>query len=176
MAFCKNCGSPVDGQFCAKCGTPAGAAPAAQAAAPAPPPPAQPYPPAAAASAPQPAAAAGGMTDNLAGLLCYVLGFITGVLFLVLEPYNRNKFIRFHAFQSLFFNLAWIALWIVLSIIGGILMAALPFSMWWLWSIVNLVIWLGFLASWIFLMVKAYQGQRFKLPVIGDLAEKQAGV
>lgn len=172
MAFCKNCGAPVEGQFCAKCGTPA-AAPAAGAA-PAPPP-AQPYAQAAATPAAQPTPAAGGLTDNLAGLLCYVLGFITGVLFLVLEPYNRNKFIRFHAFQSLFLSLAWIAAWIVLSIIGGILMAALPFSMWWLWSIVNMVIVLAFLAVWVFLMIKAYQGQRFKLPVIGDLAEKQAG-
>lgn len=139
------------------------------------PPQSQPYAPASApvASAP-PGAAAAGMTDNLAGLLCYVLGFITGVLFLVLEPYNRNRFIRFHAFQSIFFNVAMIAFWIVFSIIGGILLAALPFSMWWLWHMVGLVVWLAFMAIWVLLLVKAYQGQRWKLPVIGDLAEKQA--
>lgn len=170
MPFCKNCGSAVDGQFCSKCGTPM--APAAGPAS-SPPPPAQSY---GQASSPavQPAPVAAGMTDNLAGLLCYVLGFITGVLFLVLEPYNRNKFIRFHAFQSIFFNVAIIAFWIVFSIVGGIMLAALPFGMWWLWHMVGLLVWLAFLAIWVFLLIKAYQGERWKLPVIGDMAEKQA--
>ncbi len=171
MAFCKNCGSAVEGQFCAKCGTPIGA-PAAQGAATAAPPPAQPY---AQPGAPaQPVAAAGGMTDNVAGLLCYVLGLITGVLFLVIEPYKNNPFVRFHAFQSIFFNLFAIALSIVLSIVSGIIFAALPFSIWGLWSMLTMLVWLAIFAVWVLLLIKAYQGQRYKLPVIGDLAEKQA--
>ncbi len=58
------------------------------------------------------------MTDNMAAALCYALGFITGILFLVLAPYNQNREIRFHAFQSIFLNIAWfVALWIIVSII-----------------------------------------------------------
>lgn len=167
MAFCRNCGSQVDGQFCAKCGTPI-AAPAGAAAPPPPPQYAQPN-----AAAPQPAATAGGMTDNVAGLLCYVLGLLTGVLFLVLEPYNKNKFVRFHAFQSIFFNLAWIALWIVISIVG-VLLVAVTHLFWFLISLLHLVMWLAGLVIWILLLMKAYQGQKWHLPIIGPLAEKQA--
>jgi uncharacterized membrane protein len=175
MAFCKNCGSAVEGQFCAKCGTPV-AAPAGPAyTAPPPPPPSQPYAQAGpGVPPPAPAAAGAGMADNVAGLLCYIFGLVSGVLFLVIEPYNKNKFVRFHAFQSIFLNVAVIALSIVFGIFSGIMLAALPWSVWWLWHLVTTVVWLAFLALWVVMMVKAYQGQRFKLPIIGDLAEKQA--
>lgn len=167
MPFCRNCGSPVEGQFCGKCGTPlAASAPGASA-----PPPAQPQ------AYSQPAAAqpaATGMADNVASMLCYILGFITGILFLVLAPYNQNKAIRFHAFQSIFFNVAWIAVSIIASIVGAILIAALPFGMGLLWSLVHLLIWIGGLILWIMLMVKAYSGQKWVLPIIGPIAEKQA--
>jgi uncharacterized membrane protein len=134
---------------------------------------AQPYAQASAPAAPaQSGTAAAGLTDNLAGLLCYVFGFITGILFLVLEPYNRNKFIRFHAFQAIFFNIAIIAVMIALSIVG-VALHMIP-MMWALMGLLHLVAWLGSLAVWIFLMIKAYQGQCWKLPVVGDLAEKQA--
>jgi uncharacterized membrane protein len=196
MPFCRNCGSPVEGQFCPKCGTAIAAPAGPPAAAPPPPPPppqaqpAQPYaqqgyapPPPPPQQpygqpgygAPPPAPAAGGMSDNVAGLLCYILGLLTGILFLVIEPYNRNKFVRFHAFQSIFLNVAWIALWIVVSILSSIL-----FSVMHLWllgalfSLLYLVMGLGFFVLWIFLMIKAYQGQKFVLPIIGPLAEKQA--
>ncbi len=169
MPFCRNCGSPVDGQFCAKCGTPlAASAPGASA----PPPPAQPQAQAYAPPAAQPAAT--GMADNVASTLCYVLGLITGILFLVLAPYNQNKTIRFHAFQSIFFNVAWIAIFIVSSIIGSILMAALPFFLSMLWGLVNLLIWIAGLIVWIMLMVKAYSGQKWVLPIVGPIADKQA--
>ena len=52
------------------------------------------------------------MSSNVAGLLCYILGFITGIIFLVIEPYKNDKFVRFHAFQSIFFNVALIVFWI----------------------------------------------------------------
>jgi len=155
MAFCSNCGTAVgDGvRFCPKCGREVGgtASTAAPASAP--------------ASAPAPASgagtAAGGLTSNVAGLLCYVLGFITGILFLVLEPFNKDPFVRFHAFQSIFFNIAWI----VLSVASGII----PFVGW----LLSIFIWLGGLALWVVLMVQAYQNKKWKLPVIGDIAEKQ---
>src|SRR5438067_9979795 len=102
MAFCANCGTQVEGQFCATCGRPVGASPA------------QPqFTPAAATPA------AAGMTDNVAGLLCYILGFVTGIIFLVLAPYNQNKFIRFHAYQSIFLSVAWVAVVIVERIVSA---------------------------------------------------------
>src|ERR1700691_2864035 len=111
MAFCANCGAAVDGRFCQQCGTPAavpGAGPAPAAGVD--PPGAQPLP--------LQVATPVTMNDNLAGALCYLLGFITGILFLVLAPYNQNRLIRFHAFQSIFLNIAWFAAYIVVSIIS----------------------------------------------------------
>lgn len=168
MPFCKNCGSPVEGQFCPKCGTPMAAGPAGGSA----PPPTYQQP--GAAPPPQPVAAAGGMTDNVASLLCYILGLITGILFLVLAPYNQNKTIRFHAFQSIFFNVGMIVLMIVLSIVSMILSAIVPLLGGILMLLVSLVVWLGSFIVWIMLMVKAYQNQKWVLPIIGPLAEKQA--
>src|SRR5688572_12234664 len=165
--FCPNCGASVQGRFCAKCGTsmdaaatPGGAAaPGAQAYGTGSVPGAQPY----AASAPT----AGAMSPNVAGALAYLLTLITGILFLVLAPYNENKFVRFHAFQSIFLFAAWIVIWIV----EMVMFTVLP---WALISLISMLVSLAFLGVWIFMLVKAYQGERFKLPVIGDLAEKQA--
>jgi uncharacterized membrane protein len=112
--------------------------------------------------------AASGLTDNVAGALAYVT-IIPAIVFLVLEPYNRKRFIRFHSFQCLFFHVAWVALWIALSIVAHI-----PFLGWatvLIWPLVSLV---GFVI-WLVLVLKAYQGQMFKLPFIGDIAEQQAG-
>jgi uncharacterized membrane protein len=176
MAFCRNCGTPVEGQFCAKCGTPAAAAPVAdpaQASGQAYAPPAgQPYAPPAA----QPAPAAAGLENNVAAALCYLVTVVTGILFLVLAPYNQNKTIRFHAFQSIFFFVACVAISIVFAIFGIVLgtMGLLGFGLLGLWSLLHMVIWLGLFIVWIMLMVKAYQNQKWVLPIIGPLAEKQA--
>ena len=123
------------------------------------------------AAAPSGAAAqssTGGLTDNVAGMLAYIT-IIPAIIFLVVEPYNKSRFIRFHSFQSIFFTLAWIVLSIGLNII-----AAIPVLGW-----MTLLVWplvgLAGLAIWVVLLLKANQGQMFKLPVIGDLAEKQAG-
>jgi uncharacterized membrane protein len=131
-----------------------------------------------------PASAAGsGMTSNVAGLLAYVLGFITGIVFLVLEPYNKDKFVRFHAFQSIFFNVVMIGFWIVWTILTMIMWAIgfriLGYTIGGLISTVmslgSLVVSLAFLITWVFLMFKAYNNQRFELPLIGKLAARQAG-
>jgi uncharacterized membrane protein len=114
------------------------------------------------------------MTDNVAGALCYLLGLITGILFLALAPYNQSKFVRFHAFQSIFFNVFWIALWIVEMILSAILHTILPFGAGLLFALLGLVIWLGGLLIWIFLLYKAYSNEKYMLPVIGALADKQA--
>jgi uncharacterized membrane protein len=163
MAFCANCGAEVQGRYCAKCGTPLNVTGSEGTGASAGPPPgAQPYT--------QPSAQAGGLTDNVAGALCYAVGLFTGILFLVLAPYSQNKFVRFHAFQSIFLHLAWIVFWMADTIITMML----PFSMMIINSLLWMVIFLGGLAVWVFCIVKAYNNERFKLPIIGDLAEKQA--
>jgi len=146
VAFCPNCGSqlPAGAATCPNC---AGGSPSA--------------------GSPSPSAGASGLTDNVAGMLAYVT-IIPAIIFLVLEPYNRNRFIRFHSFQCIFATVAWTVLWIALGIIGQI--PVLGWATLLLWPIIGL----GGLIVWILLLLKAYQGQKFKLPVIGDLSEKQA--
>ena len=110
---------------------------------------------------------AGGLADNLAGLLAYVT-IIPAIIFLVIEPYNRNRFVRFHSFQSIFFYVAWTAFWVALTFVG-----AIPL-MGWATLLLSPLLGLCGLILWILMAVKAYGGQMWKLPVIGDIAEKQA--
>uniref|UniRef100_A0A372ISK4 DUF4870 domain-containing protein n=1 Tax=Paracidobacterium acidisoli TaxID=2303751 RepID=A0A372ISK4_9BACT len=125
---------------------------------------------------PAPAATASGLSDNGAGALSYLLGLITGILFLVLDPYKNSRFVRFHAFQSIFFNIAWICFWIGWSVIGFILTAITKGLFAFILLPVNLLIGLGGLVLWIWLMFSASQGKTPRLPVIGNLAAKQAGL
>ena len=101
-----------------------------------------------------------GMQPNLAVLLCYFFGFITGLVFYFVE--KKNKFVRFHAMQSIVvfgsFFVANLVL-LVLPVLGVIIGALL--------SLLSLVL-------WILLMIKAYQGEMFKLPIAGDIAEKNS--
>ncbi len=169
MPFCGNCGAEVTGGFCAKCGTPV-AAQAAPGQAPG-------GGPTFTAGPTGGAPSAAGLQDNVAGALCYALGLITGIVFLVLAPYNQNRTIRFHAFQSIFFNVAWIILHygfaIVIGAMGYHLLGAL-FAI--LSSLVWLVIGLGGFLLWLLLMYKAYNNTPLVLPIIGPIAQKQAGV
>jgi len=112
------------------------------------------------------------MAENVASALCYALGLITGVLFLVLEPYNKNRNVRFHAFQSIFMNLAVIAGWIVLGIIAGILRSITGLKFF--YSSIFLLYYLACLCLWVYLLLSAYQGKRVLLPIIGNLAQQQA--
>ena len=107
------------------------------------------------------------MADNVASFLCYVVGFITGIIFLVMEPYNRNPLVRFHAFQSIFLSVAAIAI----RIVSGVVLGMLSFS---LWIMMSMLISLAFFGIWIYMMVMAYTGKVVVLPVIGPLAQKQA--
>lgn len=170
MAFCSKCGAQLaaGSGFCGACG----AAVAGQSVASAPAPAAG----AAATPAPaQPAAAAAPMTNNVAGMLCYILGIVTGIAFLVLEPYNKNRFVRFHAFQAIFFWIACFAFYVVWKFVFLSLLFTPGLGLWGLLGLIWLVIELAMIAAWIFLMIKAYGNEEFKLPVIGDLAAKQAG-
>lgn len=149
MAFCSVCGAQTaDGStVCPACRS---AAPAAQPV----------------------AASAGAMTDNVAGMLAYVT-IIPAILFLVIEPYNKSRFVRFHSFQNIFLHVAALVLWIALFIVSAVL-AFIPI----LGHLVAFLLWMalsvGLLVVWIMLLLKANQGQMWKLPMIGDMAEKQA--
>jgi len=116
------------------------------------------------------------MTNNVAGMLCYILGIVTGIVFLVIEPYKNNRFIRFHAFQSIFYWVVCFGFWMIWSwLIVGMFLSAGSLGMWGFIGLVFTLIRLAMFAGWIFLMFKAYNNEEFKLPVIGDLAAKQAG-
>ncbi len=108
------------------------------------------------------------MADNVAGMLAYVT-FIPAIIFLVTAPYNQSRFVRFHSFQSIFFTVALVAIQIVLT-----MLTFMPF-MFFITGPLHLLVGLGALVLWIVLLLKANQGQMYKLPVIGDMAEKQAG-
>ena len=102
-----------------------------------------------------------GLQENVAGLLCYILGWITGIVFLIIEP--KNKTIRFHAFQSI---LVFGTVSVIFMIFGWI-------------PILNIIIYavVGTAAfiAWIALMVPASQEKKYKVPIAGELAEKWAG-
>jgi uncharacterized membrane protein len=167
MAFCAKCGAQLNAGsgFCAACGTAVSG---------------QSVPGVSAAPAVAPAATAvptsAPMTNNVAGMLCYILGVITGIVFLVLEPYKTNRFVRFHAFQSIFFWAVCFAFWMVWSwVIVGLFLSTGGLGMLGLFGLTFTLIRLAMFAGWIFLMYKAYNNEEFKLPIIGDLAAKQAG-
>ena len=102
-----------------------------------------------------------GLDSNIGGLLSYVLGWITGLIFFLIE--EKDEFVRFHAMQSLIVFGAFT----VLSIVLGIL-----FMVPYIGPILGAFFWIASLVLWIILMVKAYQGERYKLPIAGNLAEK----
>ena len=117
-----------------------------------------------------------GLSTNTVGALAYFAGVITGILFLVIDPYKQDRFVRFHAFQSIFFNVAWVGLWIAWMIVG-LMLGAVTKGLFFLIQLpVDLLLMLGGLCLWLFLMYSAYQGKTFKLPIIGQIAAKQAGL
>jgi uncharacterized membrane protein len=161
MANCPNCGTELlpGAGFCGSCGAPTTAAAA---------------PPAAPASAPG-AAASGGLPSNVAGALAYFT-IIPAIVFLVIEPFNRDRFVKFHSFQCLFLAGASIAFGIAYMIVS-LLVNFIPV----VGTIIGIVMWgliviiqLCMFALVIFLMYQAYNEKKFKLPFIGNLAEQQA--
>ncbi|HSU58834.1 MAG TPA: hypothetical protein VLI55_05935 [Bryobacteraceae bacterium] len=109
---------------------------------------------------------ASGLTENVASALCYLFGLVTGIIFLLLAPYNQNKTVRFHAFQSIFMHVAIIVLWILYTV-TSFMTHGIGFLLFPLFSL--LVI-----ALWLYMMFSAYNNKKVKLPIVGDLAEKQA--
>ena len=173
MSFCQTCGTslPDGSPTCTACGASQGMA--ASSAAPGAMPGSVPGP--MPGAMPQ-AVPASGLTPNVAGALAYLVGAITGILFLVIDPFKADRFVRFHAFQSIFFNLAWIAFWIVWMIVG-IMLGAISHGLFFIIQLpINLLITVGGFCLWAYLMYSAYQGKTFQLPIIGAMAASQAGI
>ena len=164
MPFCTNCGTDVSGaKFCSNCGTPA----AGQSSGAAPPQPAAESAPEAGGASPQQDApensssAWGGpesvsdSTHNIAAALAYITP--VAVILLLIEPFKDIRYIRFHSLQSLFYFGAWIVLQFVLGFIAP------P---------VAYMVTLAFVIGWFFIAYKAYLGEMFHLPVLGELVDK----
>ena len=100
--------------------------------------------------------------------LCYLLPLIGGILALVIEPYNRDRLIRFHAWQSILFTAAWFVLTKI-----AIPILDYTFLPGFIVSLMSVAAGLGFFVGWIYLMVQTWQGIMFKVPLIGDVAEQQ---
>ena len=168
MALCPKCGSQVaDGvKICGACGSSIWPETNIPATPPSPP-------------SPGPTTGSGGIPANIAAMLTYLplclIGLVCAILFgFVLEPYKQNRLIRFHAWQSLALHGVVFAFWIAWTIFSMILTAIIHF-----FAIITLpismLIGLGVLVLMVILMVKVYGGEKVKLPIIGDWADKQAG-
>ena len=166
MAFCSGCGAdvPAGSAFCKQCGRPVAAA---QSSAPGAPPPAQ-------HSNPGPGApATAGLADNVAGALCYVLGWLTGIIFLVVD---KRHSVRFHAAQSIVvFGGLTVIYWIVGSMFAASIMWGGLGAGWTFGYTIFMLLRLVFLVLWIFLMLKAYQGEQFRVPVAANIADSLVG-
>jgi uncharacterized membrane protein len=117
-----------------------------------------------------------GLDENIAALLAYIFGWVSGLVFFLIE--KDSKLVRFHAMQSLLLNglvlVLSIVLWVV-TIVLVLIASQLPGFLSTLVGLLSTLIWLvvfvGFLLAWIMCLVKAFQGQYYKLPIIGNMAE-----
>lgn len=112
-----------------------------------------------------------GLAPNVAGALSYLIGVVTGVLFLVLD--KDEPFVRFHASQSIVFSLAWFGVWIV-SFVLDIALGAIPVIGWLVSLLLTLAIAVVGFVLWAYLMFRAYQGDEWELPFVGQYARKLA--
>ena len=96
-----------------------------------------------------------GLDENVAGLLCYLFGFITGIIFLAVE--KESRFVKFHAKQS---TITFLGIFVILILFGWV-------------PLIGLLIWVFSLILWLLLMVKALQGKRYLLPIVGKMAEEK---
>jgi uncharacterized membrane protein len=108
-----------------------------------------------------------GLSEAAASGLAY-LTFIPAIIFLIVAPYNQNSNVRFHAWQSIFLSIAWTVVWIALLVIGVI--PVLNFIL----VVITPIAGIAFFILWLIVLVQAFQGKRFKVPVVGDFAVKQA--
>ena len=119
-----------------------------------------------------------GLDANIAGVLCYLVGWVSGIIFLLLE--KEHKTVKFHAVQSILFSGSITVLYIILSVIQSIMWslawhggAGTLLAVGGLFTAIYALIALGALIVWVVLMVKAYKNETYKLPIFGNIAEKQ---
>lgn len=114
-----------------------------------------------------------GLRSNVAAALSYVLTIPTGIVFLIMD--RNNKFIRFHAVQAILLGGVWVVIWAALATVSVAILPLLPAFLWYINSLLHIILVCGICSLWLFLIYGAYRGKRFKLPVIGDIAEERAG-
>lgn len=155
--FCSKCGAenPDGAKFCSKCGVTLGV----------------PAKPSEGAVKPE-AESSTGMSANVAGLLCYVATWITGIVFVVLE--KKSSFVKFHAWQSIMTFGVLTVVQIILAIAGSISLLTLSLGPWFALHVIGILVWVLTVGLWIALMVLAYQGKMWKVPLAGNWAEKRA--
>ena len=162
MAFCKACGQDAgDAAFCPKCGAAQGAVPAGA--------------PGVAVAAPAADSPTAGIDENVAGLLCYVFGWVSGLIFLLID---KRPFVKFHGAQSIALNISFVGVWIlylIFSFFITMVSAVLHFPIGFISFFLLPVVGLAFLVVWIFMMFKAYSHEKYKLPIIGNIVEKMVG-
>jgi uncharacterized membrane protein len=112
--------------------------------------------------------AVGDLDANIAALLAYVMTWLSGLVFYLME--KENRFVRFHAMQAILLGATIVVVLIVFSVIWTIT-AYISWILGSFFGLLGVLVWLVLLAAWIMCMVKAYQGQQFKLPLLGDIAE-----
>jgi uncharacterized membrane protein len=110
-----------------------------------------------------------GLSDNAAGAIAYFT-FIPAILFLIIPPYNSNRYVRFHAWQSLLLNVSMVLISLMLSFV---LVIFLVFEAN-LIPVFERLVWVGWFVLWLICVVKALNGQRYRLPILGAVAERQA--
>jgi uncharacterized membrane protein len=158
MAFCAKCGAQLTAGsgFCGSCGAAA---------------PGQSVTPSTGAAVQPAQAGTSGITDNVAAALSYI--WIVGLIFLFIEPYNKKRFVRFHAMQSVLYAAAAFVFWIGLHIVGLIAGAVTSGIAWLILGPLSILVWLAMIAFWVILVIKAYNNQEFKAPIIGNIAAQQ---
>lgn len=111
-----------------------------------------------------------GLSDNAAGAIAYMT-FVPAIVFLLIPPYNQNRYVRFHAWQSLLLNASAIAISLLLSFVLVIFLVFQADLL----VVFKRMVWVGWFVLWLICVVKALNGERFRIPILGALAEKQAG-
>jgi len=114
---------------------------------------------------------AGKPQSHIIAALSYLLGFITGLIFLYVEPYNEDPFVRFHARQSIGFSVAWFAI----NVIMGVFIAVLPQFLSVIFGFILDLANIGLAIYWVILMYKAYSGERYRIPELADIVDSIAG-
>ena len=118
-----------------------------------------------------------GLDENLAALLSYVMTWITGLVFFFME--KTSRLVRFHAMQAILLGatagvlgfVLWFG-WIIFAVVGAMISDILPGLISLVFGLLFFVFWVGIMIAWIMCLIKSYQGQYFKLPVLGNFAEK----